>query len=97
MVWREIDPLTTELPQPLGPPPTAGVARAPGPLLSDAPLPGCTEPPAAGIGPGTDVDVLTRPDPGGQAPAGQLPQPRAAFRALSSVNMGKHVENISTN
>ncbi|KAJ8781684.1 hypothetical protein J1605_010942 [Eschrichtius robustus] len=61
------------------------------------PSPAARSLPVAGIGPGTAADVLTRPDPGGQAPAGQLPQPQAAFRALSSVNMGKHVENISTN
>ena len=36
--------------------------------------------------------VLTGPGPGRPTSA-----PRAAFRALSSVNTGKHVENISTN
>lgn len=34
--------------------------------------------------------------PSGQTPPGQFPRPQAAFPALSSVNTGKHVENIST-
>lgn len=40
---------------------------------------------------------MRRPRAGGQAPAGRLPWPRAAFHALSSINTGKHVESISTN
>lgn len=61
-----------------------------GTLLWDTPSTAALRPLAARNGPGTASD------PGGQAPSGRLPQPPAVFRALSSVNTGKHVETIST-
>lgn len=56
---------------------------------------------SAGTGPSplhtSSSSHCLRPDmPSGQTPPGQFPRPQAAFSALSSVNTGKHVENIST-